>query len=113
MSRGKGIPNRYHPTAFKIRLAKEVVDGRSPAVVGRENDVNPGLVRKWVRLYMEGGEAALEHKRGMGNPLAGYARRKELSEVERLRYELAKAEVEIAKLKKVYEDERRCGRQKK
>ncbi|GAV23374.1 uncharacterized protein BN742_00752 [Carboxydothermus pertinax] len=40
-------------------------------------------------------------------------KKKNLSEVERLRFELAKAEVELAKLKKLYKIERRFAQRKK
>ena len=36
-----------------------------------------------------------------------------MSEIEQLRYELARAELELAKLKKAYEVERRCDQPKK
>lgn len=113
MSRAKGIPNRYHPPEFKLELVKAVLSGKSPRIVGETHNVNPGIVRKWVSQYREGGEAALESKRGGVSPAMRYGRKKDLSYVEQLEYELAKANVEIAKLKKGIELERRCRRQKK
>ena len=108
MSRTKGIPNRYHAPEFKLELVREVLSGKSPRVVGEAYGVNPGIVRKWVSQYRQEGVAALESKRGGSSPVRRYCSKKDLSYVEQLEYELAKAKVEIAKLKKDIEQERRC-----
>ena len=113
MSRQKGIPNRYHPPEFKLELVKEVLSGKSPRVVGQAHNVNEGVVRRWVSQYRRDGEAALENKRGGGSPAVRRGGKKDLSYVEQLEYELAKAKVEIAKLKKDVELERRCRSPKK
>lgn len=113
MSRAKGIPNRYHSPTFKLELVKEVLSGKSPRVVGEAHGVNQGIVRKWVSQYRQDGAAALENKRGGGSPLRQYSSKKDKSYVEHLEYELAKARVEIAKLKKDVELERRCRLPKK
>ena len=109
----KGIPHRYHSKEFKLRAVQMVLSGKSAVEVGKEISVRGSLVRTWVRQFQEGGEPALEPKRKPGNPLCKYSNRKEISEVEQLRYELAKAEMELARLKKVYEAQRRCCREKK
>ena len=113
MSRPKGIPNRYHPPEFKLELVKEVLSGKSPRVVGQAYGVNEGVVRKWVSQYRQDGMAALENKRGVGSPVIQHGSKKDLSYIEHLEYELAKAKVEIAKLKKGVELERRCRPPKK
>lgn len=113
MSRAKGIPNRYHAPEFKLELVKEVLSGKSPRVVGQAHGVNEGVVRKWVSQYRQDGEAALENKRGGGSPVVRHGDKKDLSYIEHLEYELAKAKVEIAKLKKGVEQERRCCSAKK
>lgn len=48
------------------------------------------MVRKWVEIYRVAGESGLEPKKRPGDLLAKYINRKELTEVELLRYELAK-----------------------
>ena len=103
----KGKRHTYRSKEFKLDAVKRVLDGKSSNEVGRELDVRGSQVRDWVRLYQSGGESALEPKRKPGNPLARYGKRKQLTETEQLRYELAKAEVELAKLKKEYELQRR------
>ena len=113
MSRAKGIPNRYHAPEFKLELVKEVLSGKSPSVVGEAHGINPGVVRKWVSQYRQDGMAALQSKRGGSNPLRQYYSKKDQGYIEHLEYELAKAKVEIEKLKKGIEMERRCRLPKK
>lgn len=109
----RGISHTYRSKEFKLSIVKEVLGGKSSKEVGREACIDDSLVRNWVRKYQKDGEAALEPKRRPGNPLSKYTSRKELSEIEKLRYELAKAELELSKLKKAYEEERRCRQPRK
>lgn len=109
----RGMSHTYRSKEFKLRIVKEVLSGKSSKEVGREAGIADSLVRSWVRKYQNDGEAALEPKRRPGNPLSKYTSRKELSEIEQLRYELAKAELALSKLKKVYEVERRCRQPRK
>ena len=113
MGHPTGKANRYYSKEEKVRNVKEVLGGKSSKEVGRETGINARLIRQWVTLYLDHGEQALENKRKPGNPLCRYASKKDMSETERLRYELAKAELELAKLKKAWEMERRCRQQKK
>jgi len=105
--------NRYYSKDEKVRIVKEVLAGKSSKEAGNETGIGSRLIRGWVTLYLEQGENALKNKRKPGNPLCGYANKKDMSEIEQLRYELVRAELELAKLKKVYERERRCGQPKK
>lgn len=108
-----GKKNRYYSKDEKIRIVKKVLRGKSSKEVGKETGIESRLIRSWVSLYLEQGENALENKRRPGNPLCRYANKKDMSEIEQLRYELARAELELAKLKKAYEVERRCDQPKK
>lgn len=108
-----GKKNRYYSKEDKLRIVKKVLAGKSSKEVGRETGVGHRLIRRWVTVFLEQGEAALENKRRPGNPLCRYMNKKDMSEVEQLRYELARAELELAKLKKAYEIERRCSQQRK
>ena len=61
--------------------------------------------KRWVYAYEEYGIEGLKSKTGKcgsGNPYAALHVKKELTEVERLRLELAKKEVECERLKKGY-----------
>ena len=55
-----------------------------------------------MKKYNEGGLEALENKRKPGNPLAKYSRRKELTDIEKLEYELMLYKIEVERLKKGY-----------
>ena len=109
----RGKTHTYRSKEFKLNIVKEVLGGKSSKEVGKEAGIHDSLIRAWVRQYQKDGETALEPKRRPGNPLSKYTSRKELSEVEQLRYELAKAELELSKLKKAYQEERRCLRPRK
>lgn len=109
----RGTTHTYRSREFKLSVVKEVLRGKSSKEVGREVGIHDSLVRAWVRQYQKDGETALEPKRRPGNPLSKYTSRKELSEIEQLRYKLAKAELELSKLKKAYEEERRCRQPRK
>lgn len=104
---------RYYSQEYKLEIVKRCLSGESSKAVSRATGICCRLIRNWITLYNTLGEEGLENKRRPGNPLAGYVNKKNLSEVEQLRYELAKAEIEIARLKKVYEVERRCSRPKR
>ena len=113
MGHPTGKANRYYTKDEKLRYVKEVLEGRSSKEVGREAGINSRLIRKWAALYLDHGEKALENKRKPGNPLCRYTNKKGRSEIEQLRYELARAELELAKLKKADELERRCRQQRR
>ena len=65
----------------------------------------PRSFMRWVHAYEEQGIDGLKSKTGKcgsGNPYSALHTKKELTEVERLRLELAKKEVECERLKKGY-----------
>ena len=70
--------------------------------LGKEYEINHGMVSRWTKEYLEGGEAAFDPKSRPGNRFAALHRSKNLSELERLRLLVAKQEIEIARLKKGY-----------
>lgn len=112
IGRPKGGTNRYHSKEFKLEVIRRVFNGEASGFVASELGLSPGMVRNWIKTYKESGMSVFE-KRKPGNPYAGLHTSKSLSEVERLRLELAKAEVELAKLKKIYEMERSVAKQKR
>jgi Transposase and inactivated derivatives len=97
---------RYYSQENKIEIVKRCLSGESSKEAERRTGIGARLIRNWIKEYNEFGENGLKNKRRPGNPLAKYINKKNFSEIEQLRYELAKAEIEIAKLKKVYELER-------
>ena len=92
--------NRYYSKDEKLRVVKAVLSGKGSEEVDKEIGIGDRPIRKWVILYLDQGENALENKRKPGNPLCRYVNKKDMSEVEQLRYELARAELELAKIKK-------------
>ena len=103
MGRPKGGKNKYWSKEEKIKLVKRVVeDNDSSHQVAKEVNIDDGMLRRWVRAYLQHGETALENQKKPGNPLAKYARRKELSETKKLEYEIMKLRIENERLKKGY-----------
>ncbi len=72
--------------------------------IGDELGISDTTIGKWVRAYEKDGIDGLKSKTGKcgsGNPYSALYVKKNLTEVERLRLELAKKEVECERLKKV------------
>lgn len=114
MGRPKGGRNRYYSTEFKQNIIKQVLKGKSARNVAKEHGIYPSNVFRWIHQYKENGFDGLKNKIRPGNPYVGLYRKKAgPSEVEKLRYELVKAEVEIVKLKKQLDIKRREESQKR
>lgn len=60
------------------------------------------MICNWIKKYRENGIKGLENKRKPGNPLVKYQARKELTEIEKLEYEILKLRIENERLKKGY-----------
>ena len=63
------------------------------------------MICNWLKRYNENGMDGLENKRKIGNPLAKYSRRKELTPIEQLEYENKLLRIENERLKKGYTEE--------
>lgn len=119
MGRPKGGTNISHYKEEKLALVKRVLAGETLRKLERETGISNSQIYKWTKQYLEGGEAALVNKRKPGNPLAKYARKKELTPTEQLEYkiallerELLKKDGEIVRLKKFIELERGDAKRK-
>lgn len=95
-----------HSKEERSGIVKQYLAGESSIKLHEETGSSDGCIRKWKRLYIAGGEAALENKKKPGNPLSKYERRKELTRQEQLEYhvellkrELMKREAEVVRLK--------------
>ncbi len=96
-------PNRYWSKEEKLRIVNRVIiDGLSTQQVSKEEDISGGMLRNWIKKYIDQGEKALENKKKPGNPLLKYSKKKELSELEKLEYENMKLKIENERLKKGY-----------
>lgn len=104
MPRIKKEPNSYWSKEEKIRIVKKVVDdGKSSYIVAKEENISSsGMIRKWVKKYLEEGPESLENKKKPGNPLCKYSNKKNLSDIEKLQYENMKLRIENERLKKGY-----------
>ena len=101
MSRIRKEPNRYWSKEEKLRIINLVLlNGLSTHQVAKNEDISSGMLRNWIKKYIEQGEESLENKRKPGNPLMKYSKRKELSELEKLEYENMKLRIENEMLKK-------------
>ncbi len=97
----KGTPHRKWTKEEKLKIIHLHLDGHiSIREIEKEYGIEHSLVSRWVKIYLEDGEDALEPHNG--NPYAALHSSKSLSEVERLRLMVAKLEVENARLKKGY-----------
>ncbi len=100
----KGQKFKHWSKEEKLRIVKKIVDdGKSSYQVAKEENIlSTGMIRNWVKLYVEKGEKALENKKKPGNPLMKYSRRKTLTKEEELEYENMKLRIENELLKKGY-----------
>ena len=99
----KGQKKRIWTPAQKLEIVnKHLEEHISVCTLEKEYGAEHGMICRWVKEYLSGGEAGLEPKKRPGNRFAALHRSKNLSELERLRLLVAKQEIEIARLKKGY-----------
>ena len=99
----KGQKKRIWTPAQKLEIVnKHLEEHISVCTLEKEYGAEHGMICRWVKEYISGGEAGLEPKKRPGNRFAALHRSKSLSELERLRLLVAKQEIEIARLKKGY-----------
>lgn len=101
MPRIRKEKNRNWSKEEKIRIInRHLKDGLSTGMVAKDEDISAGMLRKWIRLYLEFGEEALINKKKPGNPMCKYANKKYLTKEEQLEYENMKLRIENEMLKK-------------
>ena len=99
----KGQKKRIWTPAQKLEIVnKHLEEHISVCTLEKEYGAEHGMICRWVKEYISGGEAGFEPKKRPGNRFAALHRSKNLSELERLRLLVAKQEIEIARLKKGY-----------
>lgn len=99
----KGQRKRIWTVEQKLEIVQKHLDEHvSVGVLGREYELNTGLICTWTKKYLEEGIAGLEPRPRPGNRFAALHTSKNLTELERLRLLVAKQEIEIARLKKGY-----------
>ena len=101
-----GTKNNMRSLSEKEQIVLRCIRDNIPfCSIGRELGISDTVISKWVRAYEKDGIEGLKSKTGKcgsGNPYAALYNKKNLTEVERLRLELAKKEVECERLKKGY-----------
>lgn len=106
MGRPKGTKNNMRSPEEKERIVLEIINGEySSHFIAKKYNISRRLLHKWLDTYrVEGidGFKSKTGKQGKGNPYAALHTKKNLTEIERLRLELAKKEVECERLKKGY-----------
>ena len=104
--RPKGTKNNMRSVEEKEQIVLDCINNNLPyEVVGRKYGLTGWTINRWVNSYLKDGKKGLKSKTGKcgsGNPYAALSNKKNLTEVERLRLELAKKEVECERLKKGY-----------
>ena len=104
--RPKGTKNNMRSLNEKEQIVLRCINESIPfKKIGDELGISHTTISKWVRAYEKDGIDGLKSKTGKcgsGNPYAALHNKKNLTEVERLRLELAKKEIECERLKKGY-----------
>ena len=99
----KGQKKRKWTVEQKLEIVHKHLDEHiSVRTLAKEYETDSGMICRWTREYLTGGEQGLTPKARPGNKFAALHRSKNLSELERLRLLVAKQEIEIARLKKGY-----------
>jgi len=49
-----GVHRRKYSKEFKMEMVEAVLSGQSPLTLGKENDINPNLISRWKKQYLEG-----------------------------------------------------------
>lgn len=106
MGRPKGTKNNRRSPEEKESIVLELINGEESSYsISRKYGVSRSLLWTWVETYRNEGIRGFSLKVGKhkkGNPYAALHTKKNLTEIERLRLELAKKEVECERLKKGY-----------
>ena len=106
MGRPKGTKNNRRSPEEKESIVLKLINGEESSYsISRKYGVSRSLLWTWVETYRNEGIKGFSSKVGKhkkGNPYAALHTKKNLTEIERLRLELAKKEVECERLKKGY-----------
>ena len=106
MGRPKGTKNKRRSPEEKESIVLELINGEESSYsISRKYGFSRSLLWTWVETYRNEGIKGFSSKVGKhkkGNSYAALHTKKNLTEIERLRLELAKKEVECERLKKGY-----------
>lgn len=103
MGRPKGGKNRKYTVEEKLKVVRmSLEEHKSQNEIAELTGINESTFRRWIYAYLENGEEGLKNKKKTGNKYAALHTSKKISEVERLKLELMKKDIEIERLKKGY-----------
>ncbi len=103
MGRPLGGKNRKWTPQQKEAIVLEYLNGKvGYRYVAASHQISTSLLKTWIRKYRENGIEGLRSLKGFNHPNLGKYERHP-SEVEKLRKELLKKEIEIQRLKKGYQ----------
>lgn len=102
----KGKKNRMRSLEEKEAIVRRCLDENIPfQKLGKELGITDTSISTWVRAYEKNGIDGLKSKTGKcgsGNPYSALYNKKNLTEIEMLKLELVKKEIECERLKKGY-----------
>lgn len=99
----KGQKFRHWTAEEKYKIIKPALDlEESITNISKRNNIDKGMIARWLRTYHKLGMNGLIPKKKPGNPLCRYQNKKELSKEEQLEYENMKLRIENELLKKGY-----------
>ena len=100
MARPSGTKNVMRTPKEKEKLVLEYLNSKEGyRRIAENNDVYPSVFLKWVKLYREQGIDGFKSKQGKTGIGKGNFKK---SEIEQLKEELLKKEIELIRLKKGY-----------
>lgn len=112
----KGVPHRRFTQEFKVQVVRENLDdGKSIDVLASQYEIEPRLLKQWRTIYLTQGEEGLAAK-PKGRPSGSVLGRPKTifeSELDRLRYENARLQMENLILKKLQDYLRGDGASRK
>ena len=101
MGRKKGTMTNYYEKEVKIKLINEALDN-GINLTAKKYNISQGMLCNWIKSYKTNNNIIIDNKYKRGNPLSKYARRKNLTDMEKLQYENMKLRIENERLKKGY-----------
>jgi len=100
MARPSGTKNTMRTPEEKEKLILEYLNSKEGyRRIAENNDVYPSVLLKWVKLYREKGIEGLKSNTGKSGKGKGNFKK---TEIEQLKEELLKKEIELMRLKKGY-----------
>ena len=103
MGRPSGTKNVMRTPEEKEKLVKEYLNSKvGYRKFAESNDIYPSTFTKWIKLYRENGIEGLKSKTGKANKPNNGKYNRNKSEIEKLKEELLKKEIEMMRLKKGY-----------